>query len=312
MTPEQLEQFIVGDSPAIRQLRRDILHLAPASGPVMISGPTGSGKELVAQALHAASRRSGCLVAVNICAVAPGMFESSMFGHVRGAFTGALQDSSGFLAEADRGTLFLDEIGSLGLQEQGKLLRGLESGEYRPVGGGRERRSDFRLVTATNEDLEWLVSQGRFRADLMYRLRGVHLYVPPLAERMEDLPALVLHFRRVLNLPLALAPDAMRLLERHAWPGNVRELRQVLQATGALAEHGVATREVVLRVLSLREPSVTPEEVEREKLTELLVGCGWDTARAAQRLGVHRVTVYRHMQRLGIRRPRGIVRLLCS
>jgi DNA-binding NtrC family response regulator len=304
MTETDLKHFIVGESPAIRQLRREILRLAPFDGPVMICGPTGSGKELVAQALHAASGRFGRLVAVNVCAVPASVFESSMFGHVRGAFTGALHDSPGFLAESDRGTLFLDEIGSLGLPEQGKLLRGIESGEFRPVGGDREHRSSFRLVSATNEDIDDLVHQRQFRADLMYRLRGAQLFVPPLSERLEDLELLIGHFRRAAKTAATIAPDAMRLLHRHAWPGNVRELRQVIQASIALAEHGIVTGGVVRRVLRVNEPDTSTEDEERGKMLELLVSCGWDTLQVARRLGVHRVTIYRHMHRLGIRRPK--------
>jgi DNA-binding NtrC family response regulator len=307
MNEVQLSELIIGESAAIRRLRAIIVRLAPSNTCVSIQGPTGSGKELVAQALHAASGRRGRLVAVNVCAIPESMFEATLFGHVRGAFTGALNDSAGLLAEADRGTLFLDEIGSLGLAEQAKLLRVLETGVFRPMGASRDRCSAFRLVSATNENLEQLVHQRRFRSDLWYRLRGTPIAVPPLAERREDIAPLVHHFVRRADPRVTLTRAALRVLQEHAWPGNVRELRQAIESAAALSEHGVIATDELLRVLttfperSLERPI---REEHRQELLDLLVTCGWDTARVAQRLGVHRATIYRRIERLGIRLPR--------
>src|SRR3954470_19051267 len=187
---------IVGDSSAIQQLRALIATVAPTRLPVLVEGPTGSGKELVAAALHQASGRRGRLVAFNVCAIGDALFEDALFGHVRGAFTGAANDSAGFLREADAGTVFLDEISGLPWALQAKLLRAVETGEFRPVGAARDARSDFRVVAATNEHLDDLVECGRFRADLKHRIGGVVISVPTLAERVDDIPDLTRYFAR--------------------------------------------------------------------------------------------------------------------
>lgn len=306
MSESKLESFIVGDSNAIRTLRKRIVQFARSRAPVLIQGPTGSGKELVAQGLHAASEQSGRLVAVNICAVVDSMFEATLFGHVRGAFTGAIQATAGLLAEADRGTLFLDEIGSLGLKEQAKLLRAIELGVFRPVGASRDVQSSFRIVAATNEDIGELVEAGRFRSDLWYRLRGATLHVPPLRDRREDIPVLIELFLRRAADGKTISPDGVRLLQNHSWPGNVRELRQVVESAASIAEDRVITRRELNEMLGLRSAEMdgsSAPSAERTELLALLRNHAWDTAQVAQELGVHRVTVYRRMRRLGIRGP---------
>ena len=189
-----MSTLLIGDSLPMRQLRALIARVATSTLSVLIEGETGSGKELVARALHEMSGRSGALVALNVCAVPDSMFEATMFGHVKGAFTGALRDSAGYLTEAHRGTLFLDEVSGLSLTNQVKLLRAIETKEFRPVGARSDQRSDFRLIAASNEDMVHLVEGGQFRRDLAHRLGGIKLTVPPLRDRLEDVPILAAHF----------------------------------------------------------------------------------------------------------------------
>lgn len=313
---------IVGNSVVMRDLRALIRRVAPTNLSVLIQGPTGAGKELVAQALHTASGRCGRFVPVNVCAIPETMFEDDLFGHVRGAFTGAISDKSGYLAEADRGTLLLDEIGSLALPLQAKLLRAIETGEYRPVGARNSRRSRFRVVTAINESLATLVTAGRFRSDLAERLSGIIIDVPPLSERPEDIPALAAHFAAAFsngNPGATLTSGAIRMLQSHDWPGNVRELRHAVQRAIALSGRRVLGHEEIIDTLGLVEGTLTsntpapaedyPHAAARRRLIQMLRECTWDTARVAERLGIHRATVYRRMDKLGIPAPRVVQRL---
>src|SRR5512146_522674 len=182
---------LIGDSKPMQRLRALIARVAPTKVPVLIEGETGTGKELVAASLHKQSRRDGAFVAFNVCALSDSMFEDALFGHAKGAFTGAVGESLGFLREANGGTAFLDEISGLPLAQQAKLLRALETGVVRPIGSARDAITDFRLIAATNERVDDLVDQGRFRPDLAHRLRGLVLTLPTLAERVDDIPALV-------------------------------------------------------------------------------------------------------------------------
>jgi DNA-binding NtrC family response regulator len=293
---------IIGDSAAIRELRALIARVAPLQLPVLIEGPTGSGKELVAEALHALSGRRGRFVALNVCALPDTMFEAALFGHVRGAFTGALADSPGYFAEADGGTLFLDEIGGLDSSLQPKLLRAIETGCYRSVGARVDRRSELRVVAASNQPIHELVGAGRFRADLAHRLSGVILTVRPLHERLEDIPALVRHF--AAGVDLVITEAAMRQLQGHDWPGNVRELRNVIERAIAFADSATihSTDIVAAMQRHTRAMRATPSDLERKQLLDALEASAWDTVSAAARLEVHRATVYRRMQRLGITR----------
>jgi DNA-binding NtrC family response regulator len=290
----------------MRQLRSLIARVAASTLPVLIQGETGSGKELVARALHEHSGRAGALVSLNVCALADAMFEASLFGHVRGAFTGALGDAAGYLTEAHGGTLFLDEMSGLSFGNQLKLLRAIETKEFRPVGGRADRRSDFRLVAATNENVASLVESGRFRRDLLHRLAGVRLVVPPLRDRSEDIPLLVAHFtgavRALTRVDVVIADGAMRLLKAHAWPGNVRELRNVVEAAIALSGTTISA-DGVAALLAQETTSVPARErrrqLDRELLT-LLDRAAWDVDEAARELGVHRATIYRRLKRLNV------------
>lgn len=309
-----ISSILLGESTAIRSVRALIAKMGPAPCPVLIEGPTGSGKELVAEALHVASGRTGDFVGFNVCAVPESMFEDALFGHVKGAFTDARDERPGYLAEANGGTILLDEIGGLALGSQIKLLRAIERRRFRQIGGKVDRASDFRLVAAANESLAALVSRGRFREDLWYRLRALTISVPPLSQRLEDVPLLVRHFTAKLceqtGEPHEFAPCALRRLQEHDWPGNVRELRNVVESALVLSGDVTVLRDGVEGVLSNRVPaSVTPEIVSpRYRLEQLLQLHDWNTAETARALEVHRGTVYRWMRRMDITVPDPVMR----
>jgi len=226
---------LVGESAAMHAVFKKIAVYGPAEAPVLVTGETGTGKELVARALHTASRRAnGPLVVLNCAAVHADLFESELFGHERGAFTGAIAAHHGRFERADHGSLFLDEVGEMPLAAQAKLLRVLEGGTFERVGGERELRVDARVIAATNVPLEHAVRDRTFRSDLYHRIAVLRIHIPPLRERLDDLPLLVDHFRALLNgryrrVVRRLTPEALRILREYLWPGNVRELRNVLE-----------------------------------------------------------------------------------
>lgn len=303
-----IADVLLGDSLALRQLRAMIVKVAPSDIPVLVCGPTGSGKEIVARSLHLASRRAGQFVAFNVCAISDTMFEDALFGHVRGAFTGASQTTKGYLAEARGGTLLLDEIGGLGLSSQAKLLRALETRCYRPVGGNTDLHSDFRLIAATNADLGQLVQAASFRDDLRYRLGAVVLQIPPLADRPEDIPVLVSHFLAAASpgQDRTLDRDAEQELLRYDWPGNVRELRHVIEAALVLAPAArIRAPDItnVLRTVRGDHRAAFRAGFFDRRMLAVLQEVGWRVTDAARELGVDRRTIYRRLQRLGVREP---------
>lgn len=278
---------------------------------MLIEGPTGAGKELVAEALHRGSRRSGQIVAVNVSALADGLFEDSLFGHVKGAFTGAVSDHAGYLTEAHDGTCFLDEIGTLSHALQAKLLRVVETRRFRPLGARADHTSNFRLVTATNQNVTELVAAGLFREDLAHRLAVLTLRVPPLTERMEDIPLLAMHFTAQFvergGRSVELAESAVQELMRYAWPGNVRELRAVVEVAITMCDHARVDATDMARLLRERRAQAAggvQSTEERSRLQELLTRHEGDTAVVARELGVDRGTVYRWLRQLGIPTPR--------
>jgi formate hydrogenlyase transcriptional activator len=314
---------IVGRSPALRAVLRKLDQVASADTTVLLCGETGTGKELLARHVHVRSARHAApLIRINCAAIAPGVVESELFGHERGAFTGALERRVGRFELAHGGTLFLDEVGELPIELQAKLLRALQEGEIERVGGGEPIRIDVRVVAATNRDLEADVAAGRFRADLFYRLSVFPVRVPPLRERPEDLPLLVDHllskFRRKLGKPLrALAPESLERLRRYAWPGNVRELQNVLERACVLAGGDLVEVVDALRAdapVSGGEPLRSLEEVERDHIL-LVLGSTHGIIQgphgAARILGLHPNTLRSRMERLGILgvAPRGRSRL---
>jgi DNA-binding NtrC family response regulator len=305
--PRDMRRILLGSSSAMQKVRALIERVAPTELPVLIAGPTGSGKELVAEALHQASGRIGKLVSFNVCAIAETMFEDALFGHVRGAFTGAIGSSPGFLREAHNGTAFLDEIGGLPLSAQAKLLRTIETREFRPVGANADAQSNFRLVAAANEDIWSLERAGQFRADLAHRLSSFVIRVPPLREHAEDIPLLALAFARELtgNVESSVAKDAIDVLLRHDWPGNVRELRHVVQSAVTLSGTGDLRSNDVREAISWMAPATTSNalfSLADRRLVEIMERFSWDMDSAARHLNVHRTTVYRRLKRNGLER----------
>jgi DNA-binding NtrC family response regulator len=304
-----LAHFIVGASDAIVRLRQEIAALGPTTISVLIEGETGTGKELIAQAIHGMSGRRGAFVPVNVAAVPDGLFESHLFGHRRGAFTGALTDHVGFFEEAQDGTLFLDEIGAMPPAGQAKLLRVLETRSVRPIGGRSDRQVNFRLVSAANVSLDEEVGATRFRADLMYRLCGDRIVVPPLRERPEDVESLAHHFCVLAaadaGRTTSLKTSAVTALRRHDWPGNVRQLRAVVERAVWLTRESYVDGTHVLAAIERIAPRRAPAApvTEARELQYVLETNAWDIRRTAQELGVTRKTVYTRIQRLGIRIP---------
>ena len=304
--PEAFADFVTGSPAVLRLLREAELH-AGCDIPVLITGETGVGKEVLARAIHRCSpRSSGPFVAVNMLAVSPTLFESEFFGHARGAFTGADRDRAGYLSQARGGTLFLDEVGDLPIEIQGKLLRVLQEREYTPVGKNRPERADVRFVAATNQDLEQRVNDGKFRKDLFYRLQFAHLQLPPLRERIGDVPILAAH---VLG-DTRLDDDALALLERHDWPGNVRELRGALEAARNLAQGGpIEPQHLKIRLSTRAEARPAPagatsfatlEEVERAHIVSAYEGMGRNKTRTARVLDIGLHTLQRKLKAAGV------------
>ena len=304
---------IVGSSPQMVAVYTTLQRVAPSRSSVLILGESGTGKELVARKLHERSPRSARrFVPVNVSAIPEGLLESELFGHVRGAFTGAVSARRGLFDEAHEGTLFLDEIGDLSLPLQAKLLRAIQEHRIKPVGGNEEHEVDVRIVGATHRDLEGMVQRGLFREDLYYRLNVVSVSLPPLRERAQDIPALVRHFlrkheRETGQVAPGLSPVALRLLEAYAWPGNVRELENVIERAVLLSAHGVITPDALPPRLQREEP-IGPESPSGEELPPLetvvesyvnrvIEHTGGNRTRAAQILGISRRTLHRMAER---------------
>jgi formate hydrogenlyase transcriptional activator len=303
---------IVGRSAAIMAVLRQVEIVAPADSTVLICGETGTGKELVARAIHKrSSRRQGAFVKVNCAAIPTGLLESELFGHERGAFTGAIAQRIGRFELAHRGTIFLDEIGDIPLELQPKLLRVLQEREFERLGSGKTIRVDVRLVAATNADLLRMVEEKKFRADLYYRLNVFPIVVPPLRERPEDIPLLVSYFAQQyaarMGKQIASIPsETMAQLRRYSWPGNIRELQNLVER--AVISSSGSTLEVPLEILRAgREPSSgSLEEVERNHILQVLRETNWILSGpngAAARLGLKRPTLQFRMKKLGITRP---------
>jgi DNA-binding NtrC family response regulator len=315
---------MIGDSPAMLQVRAMIERVAPTDARVLIIGESGTGKELVAAAIHTASaRRDRPFVRVNCAAIPRDLVESEMFGHERGAFTGATDRRIGRFELAHRGTLFLDEVGDLGAEAQAKLLRAIEAKEIERVGGGKPIQVDVRIVSATNKDLSAAVADGHFRDDLLFRLNVIPISIAPLRERPADIPALVRHFSALHRMrtgqPLPTWTDeAIVALSRYGWPGNVRELANIVERLAILHPGRTVTDTDVSAVLPFeRRPRSTPtplpdaaslehslsetlDEYERVLISRALSMTSGNVAEAARRLKTDRPNLYRRMRRLGI------------
>lgn len=305
---KETPSLLVGDSLPMRRLRAEISRVANSEIPVLIVGETGSGKELVAQQLHRERAKAGPFVPVNVCEPNEAMFDSAMFGHRKGSFTGAVEHRAGYIAEAEGGTLFLDEICSLRLESQAKLLRAVETRAVRAVGGSRDEARNFRLVSATNTALDAEIAAGRFRRDFYYRIAGIELSVPPLRERREDIWPLFLHFLEVHDpagsAPREATPELMDGLAWHSWPGNVRELRHAAWrgAVNAAGAELIRTEHLSLALggAPAIEHQLRSARAECRELLDLLTRHAWDTESAARELGVTRKTIYSRMKRSGI------------
>jgi transcriptional regulator with GAF, ATPase, and Fis domain len=309
---------LVARSPAMARIFRLIENLSHSEATVLLLGESGTGKEVVARAIHAHSpRRTGPFVAVNCGALPADLLESEMFGHVRGAFTGAVRDRAGRFETAAGGTLFLDEVGDLPLPLQVKLLRVLQERTFERVGESRTRVSDARIIAATNLDLRRAVSDGRFREDLYYRLRVVPIEIPPLRSRREDVEPLARHLLARVGArqgrALRLSPDALRVLLDHPWPGNVRELENVLEYAVAVCRGQTilpedlpeeALQPAATAAGPARPPSTPASEAdragERERLQAVLEAHRWRRADAARALGISRTTLWRRMREAGL------------
>ncbi len=309
---------IVGGSPIMQRLFQLIENASKSDAPVIIYGESGTGKELVAQAIHKlGSRSNGPFVKVNCAALSETLFESELFGHVKGAFTGAHQNRKGRFEMAHHGDIFLDEIGDLPELMQVKLLRVLEEKEIERVGDSRPIKVDVRIISATNKDLKKMVEEGRFRKDFYYRINVIPIFVPPLRERREDLPLLVEHFISRNRLKTAkeikgVSREVMELFYDYPWPGNVRELRSVIEYAFVVCDGPLIQREHLIPSMktsppfsSLDKPTTsdflkTKELQEKEQLITALKEAGGSRTKAAKLLGVSRVTVWKRMKKYGL------------
>jgi DNA-binding NtrC family response regulator len=311
------ERKIVGTSAKIEQVFRLIQRVANSDSTILVTGESGTGKELIARDIHYSSHRcEGPFVSINCGALPETLLESELFGHVRGSFTGAVRDKDGLFAVAKGGTFLLDEIGETTQAIQVKLLRVLAEREIIPVGGTKPIEVDVRLIAATNADLEKLIADGRFRADLYYRLNVIPIFIPPLRERRDDIPLLVDHFLKGCDRGgrKTITPEALELLIRYDWPGNVRELENIIERMVILQESdtlGVEDLPAKIRKpwsqdesLTLDSPLLSLEEVERRHLMRVLNETGWQKRKAAHVLGINASTLYRKLQRFGFEKEK--------
>jgi len=304
---EESRLDLIAQSPAMRPVLELIERIGPSDANVLITGENGTGKGVIARALHAVSSRAGQpLVIVNMGGFGEGVFESELFGHVKGAFTDAKADRQGRFELADGGTLFLDEIANVPPSQQTKLLRVLETGEFERVGSSKTRRSDARFISATNADLHADVAAGKFRQDLLFRLNTVEIHLPPLRERPEDLQPLAEHFlrNRVRKYRKAIEgfeAGALAQLRQHAWPGNVRELEHVVERAALMARGSlIQAADLGLRAPAGESPrleEMSLEEVEAHLIQRTLARCGGNAMKAAEALGLSRSALYRRLER---------------
>jgi len=307
VTLESVEDLI-GNSEAMKKVLKDIENVAQSNSSVVITGESGTGKELVARAIHANSqRRFFPLVSVHCGALTESLLESELFGHEKGAFTGAMYNRKGRFEMADNGTIFLDEIATISTKMQIDLLRVLESKKFTRVGGNKEISSDFRVICATNRDLKALVEKGQFREDLYYRLNVVNIYVPPLRERLEDIPLLVDYFIKkyctsMNKVPATIESSALKRLEEFNYPGNVRELENMIERAIVVG----SGKKITLKDLPLEKSVVNNsieslEDLEKEHILKILNKYSWNISRTAKALNIDRVTLYNKISKFGLK-----------
>jgi transcriptional regulator with GAF, ATPase, and Fis domain len=313
---ERRFQQIIGNSPALEAVLEQVERVATTGSTVLIQGETGTGKELIAQAIHNISSRCGRpFVRLNCAAIPLDLLESELFGHEKGAFTGAIAQKIGRFELADKGTLFLDEVGDIPSALQPKLLRVLQEQEFERLGSTRTHQVDVRLVAATNRDLTQMVNRGEFRSDLYYRLNVFPILLPPLRERREDIPALVTHFAETLGSRIGreiehIPPETMSALSSYQWPGNIRELQNLIERAVILSNHGVLPNPLPAAETEQRAAifpgATTLRDSERTLILGTLETVGWiigGPKGAAVKLGLKRTTLIHKMQKLGIARP---------
>jgi two-component system response regulator AtoC len=306
------EKGVVVRDPALVRLYDEAARAAAMSLPVLIVGETGVGKDVLARFIHQKSKRAQRpLVALNCAAISDGLAESELFGHEKGAFTGAANTRPGLFESADGGTVFLDEIGELPLGTQAKLLRTLESSEVQRLGSNKTIKVDVRFVSATNRNLERDSAQGRFRQDLYFRVNGITLHVPPLRERAGEIAELAEQFLEAAShkmgsaVPPTISPEALKALETYAWPGNVRELRFVIERTLVTAADGpILPRHLPPQIANAVAPAGREEVATRERVVDALAQCDGNQTRAAELLGVSRRTLINRMIEFDLPRPR--------
>jgi len=313
---------IIGNSATLESVLEQVEQVAPTDSTVLIEGETGTGKELIAHAIHNASQRCGsAFIKLNCAAIPLDLLESELFGHEKGAFTGAITQKIGRFEMADKGTLFLDEVGDIPPALQPKLLRVLQEQEFERLGSGRTHKVDVRLVAATNRDLVKMVTRGQFRSDLYYRLDVFPILLPALRERRADIPVLVKHFVKQFSHRMgkqvdSISPETMAAFQWYSWPGNIRELQNLVERAVILSRDGVLPNplhkkrtEVMPRTqhsFSARPSSMTLEDSDRALIVETLERFGWIVGGprgAAAKLGLKRTTLLARMRRLGISRP---------
>jgi formate hydrogenlyase transcriptional activator len=306
---------VIGNSPALESVLEKVERVAPTDSTVLIQGETGTGKELIARAIHNLSSRCGrSFVKLNCAAIPLDLLESELFGHEKGAFTGAIAQKVGRFEMADKGTLFLDEVGDIPLALQPKLLRVLQEQEFERLGSTRTHQVNVRLVAATNRDLTKMVERGEFRIDLYYRLNVFPVMLPPLRERCEDIPALVGHFvdlysRRMGKQIEEIPPETLSALSSYQWPGNIRELQNMIERAVILSNRGVLPNPLPkgeTRDAIISPTSTTLRDSERALILKALESVGWvigGRKGAAAKLGLKRTTLIHKMQKLGISRP---------
>jgi formate hydrogenlyase transcriptional activator len=316
---ERRFEQVIGNSPALEAVLEQVERVAPTDSTVIIQGETGTGKELIAHAIHNLSLRCGRpFIRLNCAAIPLDLLESELFGHEKGAFTGAIAQKIGRFELADKGTLFLDEVGDIPPALQPKLLRVLQEQEFERLGSTRTHKVDVRLVAATNRDLIEMVNRGEFRTDLYYRLNVFPILLPPLRDRREDIPALVTHFVEVFGRRMGreiehIPPETMSALSLYPWPGNIRELQNLIERAVILSSNGVlpnslpATGTQAVTVASAATtPVTTLKDSERTLIQRTLESVGWvigGPKGAAAKLGLKRTTLIHKMQKLGISRP---------
>ncbi|HTB11315.1 MAG TPA: sigma-54 dependent transcriptional regulator [Bryobacteraceae bacterium] len=303
------ETEMIGSSPRMVEIYKQISKVAPTDATVLIEGETGTGKDLIARMIHRNSRRAAHpFVPVDCGAIAPSLLESELFGTLKGAYTGADRDRMGVFEAANNGTVFLDEIGDIEFGFQLKLLRFLQEREIRPLGSPRARKVDVRVVAATNRDMQKMVDEQKFREDLWYRLNVVRISVPPLCERASDIPLLVHYFLVRYNgrysLDTKLTESGLKAMEEYSWPGNIRQLQHMMERLTILAPGGridsVAVRQAIEQMDSREGASESLADTEAEQIRRVLAATNGNKSRAAKILGIERKTLYRKLERMGL------------